>query len=120
MSKGYQIIEPDTLVGLFADPKYFELSVALFTWLIERLREDLKEQLVPAELDIIRVEYCGAYPAIGIHYHDRNPNDLGPLVESTIAKLMSERPVLEFVSFVARSKLDWREVTDKLMKSQGE
>ena len=118
MSKNYQIVEPPTLAGLFGTPANFDIAVALFTWLIDRLREDLKEQLVGAELEVIRAEYHGAYPAIGIHYDsDTDPNDLGPLVESTIAKLLSERTLADFLSFVASSKIDWKEVTDKLVRS---
>ena len=118
MSKSYQIVEPPTLAGLFGAPTNFTIAVALFTWLIHLLREDLKEELVGAELEVIRAEYQEAYPAIGIHYlGDTSPDDLGPLVESMIARLLSERTLTDFLAFVARSKIDWKEVTDNLVRT---
>lgn len=117
MSKNYQIVEPPSLAGMFGAPRNFDIAVALFTWLIVLLREDLKEQLIGAELEVIRAEYHGAYPAIGIHY-DTNPDDLGPLIEATVAKLLSERSVIEFISFVETSKIDFKEMTDSLVRSE--
>ena len=116
MSKGYQIVEPASLAGILAVPESFELTVAVLSWLSAKLHEELKEQLVGAQLAVIRVEYHGAYPAIGIQY-ESNPNDLGPLVESTINRLLKECSVLELVSFVQTSGIQLRERTQQLLGS---
>jgi hypothetical protein len=115
MSKGYQLLETPCLSDLVAAPKNFDLSVAVLSWLVEVISEELKEQLDRAEIEVIRAEYFGAYPALGIHYKGDPEEDLGPIVEAMAAKVLRERPVSDFVSYLMRAGTDWRKVTDDIV-----
>lgn len=116
--KGYQVMELSQLDSLFADPKYFDIAIAIFHWLIKELREELKGQIDNIQVDIIRVEYIGAYPTLGIHYENPNETpDMEPLIETAINQLLRERTVIELISFIAQSEINWRDVTAKLMST---
>ncbi len=116
MKKGYQVMELSLLDPLFSQRKYFDFAIAIFYWLIRELHVELKDQLAGAQIEVIRVEYLGAYPALGIHYGNSGEvKDLEPLVEATIYRLLQEKPVIELVTFIAASGTDWKEVTTKLM-----
>jgi hypothetical protein len=115
MKKGYQIIEPPSLSGLFPRTASFDVTVALLSWLVETLRVELNDRLGGAEIELIRAEYQGAYPAIGIHYPAEEGEDLGLVVETAITELLRQRSMADFVSFLARARTDWRKVTDDLV-----
>ncbi len=117
MKHGYQIIEPTALNHLLATPKAFEITVALLYWLVELTRAELKETLEEAKagIEVIRAEYHGPYPAIGVRYDSSGTLDLAPLVEATIMKILQGRAVVDLVSFLERCPADWRRETDALL-----
>jgi hypothetical protein len=115
MKKSYQIIEPAALGTLLGKPKSFDFTLAILSWLIDLVRAELRDQLDGAQIELIRAEYHGAYPAIGIHYDRPEKEDLGPLVEATLSKLLQERTGLDFASWVVRADADWRKLTDDLL-----
>lgn len=55
-----------------------EITIALLSWLVELVHTELKDRLCDVEIEVIGVEYLGAYPAIGIHYTTPETDDLGP------------------------------------------
>ncbi|MBC7814267.1 MAG: hypothetical protein H7175_24140 [Burkholderiales bacterium] len=118
MSKGYRTIETKELSRIYADPKYFEFAVAIFHWLIPQLYEELKDELVGAELEVIQGGYIGAYPILGLYYEkaridpDRSLDDL---VEATATRLLQERPAIELTMFMARDGIDWKAKTAQIM-----
>lgn len=118
MKKGYQIIDAAGLKRLLAVTTSFDLTIALLSWLVELLHGELRERLTGVEIEIIRAEYYGPYPAIGIHYPMQDTNDVGPLVETTIEELLKQRPVADFSAFLARTPTDWRKATDDLIGRQ--
>ncbi|NOJ95627.1 hypothetical protein HMI51_22170 [Corallococcus coralloides] len=113
-SKGYQIIEPSSLGMLTACPDKHEFAVAMLQWLVQGLQVELKDQLRGVEISLIRVEYQGAYPALGVRYVNE-PNDLGKLIEQTADRLLQERSVSDFAAFLVREKVDWARRTADLM-----
>jgi len=115
MNKGYQIIEPACLGELMTLNGSVDVAVALLSWLVEILRIDLEDRLNGAQIELIRAEYHGAYPAIGVHYPRTDAEDLGPVVETTIAELTGRRSIADFAAFLARVRMDWRKVADDLM-----
>ena len=118
MNKGYQIIEPDQLVGLFGNPKHFEFAVAIFYWLVHELNTD--PQVIPqgVEIEVIRVEYQGSYPALGVYYKEEDRHtDVEPQVLEAIANLLQKKSVLDLVRSIQKSEISWKELTDKLMDS---
>lgn len=115
MNKGYQLIELALLDRLLATPSAATITVALLSWLVEAIRNELDGQLIAVELEVIRAEYLGPYPVIGVHYVNADAPDLGPLIEATATRLLQTKAVSEFVAFVPRSGRDWRKETDDLL-----
>lgn len=113
--KGYQLLEVDVLDGILGLPTNFDVNVALLSWLVEQLHIELGERLQGNEVEVILAQYHGAYPALGIHYPTPGSDDVGPLVETTIAELLTRRSVEDFIFFLARTPTDWRKTTDGLM-----
>ncbi|MES2645038.1 MAG: hypothetical protein V4850_36465 [Myxococcota bacterium] len=106
MNRGFQIVEPEGLSKILGTPEDFPITVALLHWLIEQLKLELGAMLDSLELEVIWVEYLGAYPALGIRYLEER-EDAAPLIESTIDRLLRERPVASFVDHLARYPSDW-------------
>jgi hypothetical protein len=118
MTKGYQIIEPTKLIGIFNNSGHDDLAVAVFYWLIQQLKIELKDQLVGVQIEVIKVAHHYAwnvYPTLGIHYESELPQDLEPLIEKTIDLLLEEWPIIDLLTFIAASKTDWKAVTKELM-----
>ncbi|MDP2307876.1 MAG: hypothetical protein Q8P18_17755 [Pseudomonadota bacterium] len=114
MARGYQIIEPAGLDRLLGAPPSFPVGVALLYWLIEQLKLELGPRLDGLEVEVIRVEYHGAYPALGVHYREE-VGDIAPLLERTIDRLLRDRPVASFVAFLVDHPADWGEVCTQLL-----
>ena len=114
MKKGYQIIEPLCLSDLYSDPRHFEFAVTLFHWIVDELRNELNSEIKGIDIDVIRVNYLGAYPAIGISYINES-KDMAPLIESAIDHLVARKPIIDLVSFIAKSNIDWKKETERLM-----
>lgn len=116
MSKGYQLLEAAAPLAKFlANPKTLEVSVLILAWLAAQLSVELKDQLIGAHIEVIRAEYQGAYPALGIHYEREDKEDLGPLVEMKMAELLRSRSILELLQFAQEAKITWRHRADQLM-----
>lgn len=115
MPKGYQILELECIDALIVNPIQFGFSVAVLSWLIERLHVELAENLGGAELSIVRVEYLGAYPALGVAYGQIS-EDVGPLIQKTATELFQKCNVGEFVQFMLRKNVDWNAVASEIMR----
>jgi hypothetical protein len=121
MKKGYQIIEPRVLDPLLARPTNHAFALLILSWLCERLPQELSEHAQQVEFEVIGVSYMGSYPALGLHYKEPNPPDLGPLVEATVDRLLRDKPVLDLVKFIEANKVDWKKnVDDLLARSKAE
>jgi hypothetical protein len=119
MSRAYQVVEPRELSELCAAPGSVEIAVAILTWVVEQVAASLAAELGEAQIEVIRVEYHGAYPGIGIHYPIETGVDVGPLVERAISEILRTRSIVEFVRDLAVSGASWRGVTEKLMRPDG-
>lgn len=115
MKKTYQIVEPVVLSELLGEPRAFEVTIALLSWLVDLTNKELKDQLQGAEVEVIRAEYHGPYPAIGVCYESATASDLGPLVEATIARMLRDRAAQDFVDFLGRVTTDWRREAERLV-----
>jgi hypothetical protein len=114
MSKGYQIVEPRALDELIREPRNRMAAVAVLSWVCEMLRLELQNRCQRVEFEVINVTYLGSYPAIGIHYLDKDPQDIGPIVQATVDRILQERSALELISFIAQENADWHQKTAKL------
>ena len=117
MNKGYQLIEARPIDPLFKSSNQHVILMPLLFWLANEINLTLKKESKEAVVEVIREQYLGpGFPSLGIHYFNReNPEDVGRLVESTIERILSEKPVSEFVKFVSESTLNWNETLTELM-----
>jgi hypothetical protein len=117
MDRGYQIVEPEGLALLLGVPADFPVCVALLRWLIEEIELELGPALTGIELEVIRVDYQGAYPALGVHYREA-VEDVAPMLEGAIERLLRDRPVAHFVDFLVRNPTDWAGISARLLTRQ--
>jgi hypothetical protein len=123
MSDGHHLIMDGSLEPILRAFKYSDFLIAIEHWLIQELNSELKKYLVGAQIEVIKIEYIGAYPGLGLRY--KNPEaiyDLGPLLEVTIDRILKEKSMMDFISFLAAQKAigtDWNALTTKIM-SEGE
>jgi len=123
MSDGHHLIIAGNLDPILRAFKYSDFLIAIEHWLIQELNSELKEYLIGAQIEVIKVEYIGAYPGLGYRY--KNPNaipNLGPLLEVTIERILKEKSMMDFISFLAAQKAigtNWNAVTTRIM-SEGE
>jgi hypothetical protein len=87
------------------------------SWLCSLLRVDLREHLEHVDFNVICVSYAGSYPAIGIHYKDKNYRDIAPLAEAAIDRILRGKSLAEFARFIDDSNIDWQEVAAKIMSN---
>jgi hypothetical protein len=116
MTKGYQIVEPSALDSLLTVPSSHVFAMLILSWLCERLPHELPGHVHHVEFEVIGVSYMGSYPAIGIHYKEKNPQDVGPLVEAAIDRLLRDKPVLDLIKFIGAGKIDWSKATQNLIE----
>ena len=115
MSEGYQVVEPECLSALTASPHQVEFAVAVLYWLQQALRAELGSRLEGVDIDIIRVEYHGAYPALGLKYREKVPA-IGRLVEDAANRLLRNRSVADLSDFIARTDRNWGQLSRDLMR----
>jgi hypothetical protein len=118
MKKGYQLIEPRLLDPLFKYPNQHVILVPLLFWLADEINLILRKESKEAVVEVIKEQYVGpGFPNLGVHYLNReNPEDVGPLIESTIERILSEKPIAEFVKFASQNvNVNWNETLAKLM-----
>jgi hypothetical protein len=89
--KGYQIIEDYTnSLELTSEKIPKVVSLTILSLLIIELRNDENLKHLPIEIDLISVNYFGAYPSIGIHYKENIAEDLEAVVIRKIEKYFNE------------------------------
>lgn len=114
MPEGYQVLEPPSLAPLLANPRGWDVAVAALYWVIDELRLELAEHLDGVRLEVIRVEYQGAYPALGVQYLVEM-DDLGPLIEDAVDQIVLTRPASSLFRYVGSSGRDWHRVAAELL-----
>jgi hypothetical protein len=118
MNHGYTVIEPSALVGLYGNPKYFELAVLYLYWLAERLERSSNEALAGISVDVIRVEYQGAYPALGVQ-GGKPDTSLSVAIEAEIETILYQSSALEVAQYAVVVGHDWKEVANRLFHRPG-
>ncbi|WMJ72298.1 hypothetical protein RCC89_03845 [Cytophagaceae bacterium ABcell3] len=74
--QGYQIIELEYVDDLIKRKVSLEFQVSIILWLIDSCKQDLVCAQLPIQIHLIKVDYMGEYPAIGIKYlEDQNQED---------------------------------------------
>jgi hypothetical protein len=117
MGNGYELLLMGRLESVLRAFDHFDFIVAIQFWLIEQLTVELKDQIAGTQIEIIRVAKGDhGSPGFAIHYDNPAESpDIGPLVEETIARLLDERPIVELIDFLEKSKTDWQAVSSRIM-----
>ncbi len=106
---GYQIIELESVDSLIQNSNSLEIQVAILLLLIDKIRGLLPKEI--EEISLIKVEYLGAYPAIGLKYSTQDSIDLEPFIVERCEHfmgLLSIRNLLDFMNankFLINEKL---------------
>ncbi len=111
---GYQVIEVPTLTRLAANPTMTRFAVALLTWLAPKVQQEVSAAVSGARVSVIRVEYLGAYPALGLTY-ERAGEDAGPIAVDAAERLLASTSLTEFLSSLDLSSTDWSGVEQAVM-----
>lgn len=104
MSEGYQIVEPSCLTAIFSDPKCFDFAVIILSWVASEANS--RRLVGDGKVEVIRVEYAGAYPALGVRGTARD--DADAVLQELSATLLRTKSVEELISFAAASGIHWR------------
>ncbi|MCC2974214.1 hypothetical protein [Massilia sp. IC2-476] len=104
---GYTIIEPPSLGEWLGTVKNCGMLVALLTWLRHRLSEALKDDFPVLRIDVIKVEYLGTYPALGIQCSDDVPSDIDARLNDLTNRILSDSSVTDFLNFALDDGIDW-------------
>jgi hypothetical protein len=117
MAKGYtMIVEPTLLYPLLKYGKYDDYAVPILYWLTEELYKELGEQLADVEMDVMQAGGFGTnYPAIGI-YDKPSDWEFQNSIVKACDKLLRQRPISELTDFIASTDIDWKALTNDLMK----
>lgn len=110
MRTGYQIVEPTGLDPLIKTPSREGIAIAILQWTIETLRCRHPELVDAVTVEVICVQYLGAYPAIGIRYHEAITADYGPAISAAIDNILEQYTMSDFLSFMEQNNTDWHEV----------
>ena len=114
---GYQIIDVPRINDLYGNPKHFEFAVASLSWLAARLRSEIGDLARDIEIDVIRAEYYGAYPTLGVRYNKLDTaENVEPHLQSLIISILEQTTLEEFLAFVAASSSPWAEITATIMR----
>lgn len=95
---GYQIVELEAIDKLIVSQASLHIQVAIILWLIDHAKFSLKRDDI--KLALIKVEYAGAYPAIGIEYISQTFEDLEPIVIQECELALNNITVNGLVEFI--------------------
>lgn len=115
--RGYTVVEPKILGDWLGTMKNREILVAMLSWLVMQVQDTLIKKFPGLHLEVLSIEYMGAYPAIGLQADDSIPDDIEDKIDSLIKELLSSTPLFKFAEFVFDNNVDWREEAEKLLNS---
>lgn len=113
---GYEIFEPEIIGEWFSVIKNQSVLVALLTWIIDKIRISLIAQNQNLILELIKVEYHGCYPAIGIKVNETTPDNFIDVLEIFTREILHRTSVYDFLEFLFANDIDWVKVTKKLLE----
>ena len=111
--KGYQIVEIESL-DKFTSMEHLSMYISLLVWLASRISNKPK-LLSLIKVDVIRVEYLEAYPALGIKYLAEGQDDYEPIIREEYEKMVEEKSVYELLKFIEANEGEIARVRDMIM-----
>jgi hypothetical protein len=114
---GYTVIEPPSLEEWLGTVKNRAMLVALLSWLRHRLSKALKDDYPALIIDVIKVEYLGVYPALGVHGTNDVAADIPERVNALTEQILSGSSVVDFLNFALDDGIDWTAEAQALLGS---
>ena len=112
MKNGYLIVEPASLLSLFGNPKCADLAILVLHWAAKEIETRLDNKSLIVE--VIRVEYMGAYPALGVR-GGVLPDGLENRIEEIVGDLLGESSVRTLISYATSANIDWRNFSKEVL-----
>ncbi|PHV35630.1 hypothetical protein [Janthinobacterium sp. BJB304] len=115
-NEGYEIYEPEVLGDWLGVVNNQAALVGFLMWLVEELKPLLLAKFPKLSLEVIKVEYLGTYPALGIkNSADYAAVDVAVFMESAIGEILQRTSVSVFLEFLFGSDVDWSEVANRML-----
>jgi len=103
---GYTIVELPSLERWLSSVNNSSMLVALCTWLTHRLSQALHDDYPSLIIEVIRVDYLGAYPALGLR-DERNSDNLPERINDLAERILSSSSISDFLDFAFKDNIDW-------------
>jgi len=121
VSGWHEILEPDELVPLMASAKNGAFAVPILFWLKRELMMSPAWASRGLEVDVIGAGMAGYYPALGIRLLSWSPEASSTANEDVTRlarELLQQRPISDFLQFVAEDRSDWNAIYHDLIARQ--
>jgi hypothetical protein len=116
MNDGYNIVEPPCLALLFGNPKCFDFAVLMLQWVASEA--NARCLAGAGVVEVIKVEYAGAYPALGIK--GASLDDAESALSKLAEELLDTRTIPELLTYAAASNVHWRQMAISLLDARPE
>lgn len=100
--KNYTVVEVDKIDCLISNDLTYNWSVLLILFLIIKINKELTQTDKSFRLFLVKLDYHGEYPAIGIQYFDFNEDQVDEIELSIINMVniyLSQSNIIDFVNF---------------------
>jgi hypothetical protein len=98
---GYTIVEPDSLGKWLGNVTNRPTLLALLTWLKHQLSDALRCEFPALKIEVIRVDYFGAYPAFGLQGDEDVPPDFDERLNGLVMGILSGSSIADFLDSFA-------------------
>jgi hypothetical protein len=98
---GYQVVELRAIDNLIRNQNSLEIQISVLLWLIKCTQSELVGKGI--ELEVIKVEYLGAYPAIGIKYLSQDVPDLESFIVERCEHVLNTFTVENLLQFISEN-----------------
>lgn len=115
--KGYQLIEPFFLPELIRQDATLEVCISILCWMVDCLKKEEELKNLPIEIELIKAEYAGAYPCIGIHYLDNSERDWEPEVTAKVEGYFQKPYLSDYYRYLKENSLEIQQNIDKFKAS---
>ena len=94
MTDGHQIVDLPILEKMIKlDYPNYGLFVRLLDWLVVELGKSEELSCLPIQIEVIVVEYMGAYPSIGVKYLDTSIDEVEDIIALESKRIISSKSV---------------------------
>lgn len=116
-NSGYTLIEPEIIGEWLGTTSNQGMLVALLQWLVTHIKAESAEEFSSSriEVEVLKVEYLGVYPTIGVHDDGNLSKEIVSKIEGIIVEKIKATPIVEFLQFALNSDRDWNSEAERLL-----